>query len=65
MGDSAETDPHITSEMRLITSENLTIEMAVIYLYEWRNNLDLVQALLERIIQFDHGKAIHFIPTMM
>lgn len=65
MGDNSGTEPQTTSEMRLITSENLTIEMAIIYLYEWRNNLQLVQALLERIIHFDQGKAIHFIPTMM
>ncbi len=43
------TDQHEHSALRLISSTEFTPEMAVIYLYQWRNKEKLIEPLLGRL----------------
>ena len=53
------------SLIRMINSEQLTLEMAVNYLFHWRKSSKITGLLLERIQQFCLKKSVHFIPSIM
>ena len=62
---STEEDKPSPSTIALITSPDLTIEMAVNYLYKWRKSPKITAMLLERIKEFCFEQSIQFIPTIM
>jgi hypothetical protein len=64
---TAETDEDRKNDsiVRLINSEQLTVEMAVNYLYSYRKNLKITSLLLERLKHFCLTKSSSCIPAIM
>jgi hypothetical protein len=62
---STDEDRKNDSIVRLINSEQLTLEMAVNYLFEYRKNLKITSLLLERLKHFCLTSSSYCIPTIM
>lgn len=60
---SSEDERHYASFLRMIKSENLTPEMAINYLFEYRTNLKLLSLILNRIREFCSQHYMRYVPV--
>jgi hypothetical protein len=62
---SEEEDKNYNGALRLIQSEDFTPEMAINYLYQWRSNSKLLEALLQKFYFFFKKGNLRQLPTTM
>lgn len=62
---STDEDRKNDSIAKFLRSENLTLEMALNYLYMYRKNSKLTSLLLDKLKHFCLVESVHYIPTIM